>query len=280
MLKKTLSILGTFSLICFSFYYTDVAIDVIRKTDPIMKEIINYSNFYGNTSIEASLVNNNFIPGVKGSFVDLEKSYNNMKRLGYFDESLIVFEESLPSSSINNTYNYYIISGNKEKNKVSLVFIFEDTSFIEDIIKILNSKDVKATFFINDIDFSDSLDLVKLILLSGHEVELFSKTYDSLEIKKYSSMKKILTGRNLSYCYTNLKNTLILNNCKEQKMHTIIPSIITGNYLYNDVKKNLDNGSIISISNNYNAVRELSSTINYIFQKGKEIVLVSKLLEE
>ena len=40
MLKKVTSILGTISLICFSFYYTDSAIDVIKKTDPIMQQII------------------------------------------------------------------------------------------------------------------------------------------------------------------------------------------------------------------------------------------------
>ena len=59
MIKKIASILGTVSLICFSFYYTDSAIDVIRKSDPIMKEIVEYSNNYEDSVIESKKINNN-----------------------------------------------------------------------------------------------------------------------------------------------------------------------------------------------------------------------------
>ena len=130
MFKKFASVLGTFTLICFSFYYTDSAIDVIKKTDPIMQQIIEYSSEYGNTSIDSTLVNNNIIPGIKGTIVDIDESYNKMKRLGKFDTSLIVFQEVNPEISIINNYENYIISGNNQKNNISLIFVLEDSSFI------------------------------------------------------------------------------------------------------------------------------------------------------
>lgn len=280
MFKKFASVLGTFTLICFSFYYTDSAIDVIKKTDPIMQQIIEYSSEYGNTSIDSTLVNNNIIPGIKGTIVDIDESYNKMKRLGKFDTSLIVFQEVNPEISIINNYENYIISGNNQKNNISLIFVLEDSSFIEEILSILNKKDIKVTFFIDDDLFNDAIDLLKLILLSGHKVEFYDEKYETAAIKKYNNILKSITNDNLNYCYTTIKNDNLLENCKKEKLHTIIPTIITDFYPYNDIKNNIENGSIISLKNNKNTARELSSIINYILQKGKKIVTLEKLLEE
>lgn len=280
MLKKITTALGTFALICFSFYYTDSAIELIRKSDPIMKEIINYSDNYGNTSVDSTLINNNIIPGIKGNIVDIDESYSKMKRLGKFDKSLIVFEEVLPTNSITNNFDNYVISGNKNKNSVSFVFVVEDTSYIEEILTILNKKDVKAMFFVSKDIINSSLDLIKLILINNHSIELLDKEYTSSTIKKYNSIINTISSDGMSYCYTNIKNDKLLNNCSNEKLHTIIPSIESKNYPYNEVKNYLENGSIISFTNNKNTVRELSSIINYIMQKGKNIVPLKKLLEE
>lgn len=280
MFKKITSVLGTITLICFSFYYTDSAVELIRKTDPIMKQIIDYSNDYGNTSLNSVLVNNNIIPGVKGTAVDIDESYNKMKRLGKFDKSLIVFEEVLPESSILNNYDNYIISGNKQNSNVSFVFTAKDGSYMEEILNILNSKNVKATFFVGKDFFDNSTDLVRLMLTYGHDVEFLDSDYGVSRIKKYNSIKRSLSNDSFGYCYTILKNESLLNNCKSQKLYTIIPSIITEKFPYNDVKNSLENGSIISFENNQATVRELSSIINYIRQKGKNIIILEKLLEE
>ena len=280
MLKRIFCILGTFCLVCFSFYYTDYAINIIRKTDPIMKEIISYSNSYGNTSLDAVLVNGGLIPGIKGNIVDLDESYNNMKRLGKFDESLLVFEEVLPNKTVFDNYDFYIISGNSLINNVSLIFILEDTSYVEEILSILNKKNVVASFFVTSDIFDNSLDLIKLIVNNNHKVELYDSNYNLHTIKKYNSIFKMVSNNNLSFCYSEFKNEDLLNNCKKEKLYTIIPSIVSDKFLYNDVKDNLNNGDIISLKNSSNVVRELSSTINYIFQKGKKIVSLDNLIKE
>ena len=40
MFKKYTSYLGVLVLACFSFYYTDRAVDIVKRNDPIMKNIL------------------------------------------------------------------------------------------------------------------------------------------------------------------------------------------------------------------------------------------------
>lgn len=280
MLKKISTVLGTFTLICFSFYYTDSAVDLIKQNDPIMKQIINYSENYGNTSIDSVLVNNNIIPGVKGNEVDIDKSYVNMKRVGKFDKSLMVFKDSLPTNSITDNYENYIISGNKSKNNVSILFKIDNISYVEEIISILNRKNIKVTFLLTKNIIDENNDLIKLIMINNHDIELFDDDYESTLVKKYNTILNAISLNKLSFCYTEIKKDELLNNCSKQELYTIIPSIVGGNYPYTEIKNNLSNGSIITLTNNKDTMRELSSIINYIAQRGKNIVTLKKLLEE
>ena len=61
MLKKFFSLLGVLALICFSFYYTDSAVDIVKRNDPIMKEIINVKENYYEESTDAVLIDNSII---------------------------------------------------------------------------------------------------------------------------------------------------------------------------------------------------------------------------
>lgn len=280
MLKKISGMVGTMALIMFSFYYTDRAIDIVRRTDPIMKEIVEYSNNYGNTSIDSILVDNNIIPGTKGNIVNIDESYIKMKKLGYFDKNLIVFKEALPMHSIENNYDNYIISGNQDKNMISIIFNIEDVSYIEEILKTVNRKDIEVTFFLPIEIFDNSSDLIKLIMGYGHEIELIDSKYNRNTVNRASSIKKIVAKGALNFCLINSEDEKILKNCKEEKLHTIIPTIKTEKYPYSEVKNNLKNGSIILLKNNKSTVRELATIINYIEQKGIKIVSLEKLLEE
>ena len=63
-------------------------------------------------------------------------------------------------------------------------------------------------------------------------------------------------------------------------MHTIFPNIITTNFPYSDVKRNLDSGSILSFKSNQHTLRELKYIINYINQKGFTIVNLDQVISE
>ena len=165
MAKKFFSYMGVFALICFSFYYTESAVNIVKRNDPIMQEIVNVSSNYEEEAVDAILIDNNIIPGINGIKVDIDKSYEKMKKYGAFNSGLLVFEEVVPTISVTNTYDKFITSGNSVKQSVSLLIKLENTIYLDDILEILKNKDVKVTFIVS--------------------VDILSNDYDIIEILKY-----------------------------------------------------------------------------------------------
>ena len=116
--------------------------------------------------------------------------------------------------------------------------------------------------------------------MSGHDIELLSYNYSISNIKKSNKILKSLMDSKTKYCYTEIENSTIIGNCKNNKMHSIIPSIITTNFPYTQIKNNVTSGAMISLNNNINTIRELPSIINYLNQKGYKIVTLKELLDE
>ena len=64
--KKIINgIIGVF-LLLFSFYYTDLSINLIRQNDPIMKEIKKSNKKFYIKSVNAKIDGNKIIPGRNG----------------------------------------------------------------------------------------------------------------------------------------------------------------------------------------------------------------------
>lgn len=279
-MKKIFTVIGVLSLVCFSFYYTNLATEIIKNNDPIMKKIVKVSESYKKESINAVFSDNTIIPGISGVKVDINNSYESMKKYGKFNEDLIVFEEIMPTVSVQNTFDKYIRRGNVTKTNVSIIIIVDDPSYVENILDILNSKEVKVTFFVSKNIINESMDLIDIIIKSGHKVEYKSDEYNVDEVLKYNNLLKVKTNNNLKFCYTDEENITILSNCNYKKMHTIFPNIITTNFPYSDVKRNLDSGSILSFKSNQHTLRELKYIINYINQKGFTIVNLDQVISE
>lgn len=279
-MKKIFTVIGVLSLVCFSFYYTNLATEIIKNNDPIMKKIVKVSESYKKESINAVFSDNTIIPGISGVKVDINNSYESMKKYGKFNEDLIVFEEIMPTVSVQNTFDKYIRHGNVTKTNVSIIIIVDDPSYVENILDILNSKEVKVTFFVGKNIINESMDLIDIIIKSGHRVEYKSDEYNVDEVLKYNNLLKVKTNNNLKFCYTDEENITILSNCNYKKMHTIFPNIITTNFPYSDVKRNLDSGSILSFKSNQHTLRELKYIINYINQKGFTIVNLDQVISE
>lgn len=259
MYKKLITILVTISIMVISFYYTSKITELIKGNDPIMKEIIKYTNENSNGDMH---------------LININKSYKKMKKIGKFDKNLLIFDEIIEKKNDD-----YITSGNNNIDKVTIIIELKDTSYVEDILKILNKKNINATFFVTSDILEKSIDVVKLILNFGNDVELSSTNYSIYEVNKYNSILKLISNDKLSYCLLDKENNELLKKCKESNMLTLIPSINTDKYFYDSVKNNLENGSIIKITNNLNIIKELSATINYINQKGKKIVLLKNFFE-
>lgn len=281
-MKNIYSILSVIVLVCFSFYYTESAVNIVKRNDPIMKEIIEVSSEYEVEAVDALLMNNNIIPGISGSKLDIDASYNNMKRLGEFNSSLLEFEEVVPSISVTDNYDKFIINGNNSKNDVYVVFKMNDTSYIEEIVDILKETNVKITFFLDYEIIMNSSDVLKLLNNSNQTIEFLGKNsiYTKADILTIEETLTKINKNNGKFCYTEYENNEVLDICGKSKLHTIIPTIIAGKYSFSDVKEKIANGSIIKLDNNSNTVRELKYIINYINQKGYKIKTLNSLLDE
>ncbi len=264
-MKKLFKILGISFLTCFSFYYTDKIVDISKNKDPIMIKIIEYSN-ENNILPVSSIINDNTLEvGTIGYSVDIDESYRKMKKLGKFDESLIVYKE-IYEDSIKDNLDKYIIKSNTNSYLVSLIIIMENNNNLDNILAILKDNEINTTFFIKELDE----EVINKISSLGHNIGITNDVKNSLNIiNKYNSSN--------TYCYTSNNNDNLLNECTKLKLNTILKTKIDKN-LYHNIKENLTKGEIIPITNNNLNTKELDLSIKYIKQKGYVITNIDKLL--
>lgn len=282
MFKKFFSffLFAFFSLL--SFFMTTLMVNSLKELDPIMKEIEKNKSLYEIEPVNAYLEDSFVIPGTNGLKIDIQNSYKLMKKYGDFNDNLFVFYEISPIKSINNIYDKYISSGNKNKREIALVFKIKDTNYLEEIISILKEKEVIGTFFIDENLLNENKDVVKLLYLNNQKIESLGNNnfYDVTNLEKTNAFLKGYINNSLSFCYSDEINNDILQVCRNRSLHTIVPSINTSKFPYYEIKNKLENGSIIKFDNNYNTVFELTYIINYIRQNNQKIVSLEKLLEE
>ena len=258
MLKKIISYFGVFILICFSFFYTDRAVDIVKRNDPVMQTILANSEALKVDAVNATVNSDEIISGLNGKQVNIDKSYQNMKKVNRYLESMIVYDEIVPDIGLE--YDKYVVKGNESKNQVALVFKVNDSRNLDKVNNILNEKNVAGTFFMDGIFISDNMNLIIEMVNDGSEIENFGYdgVYSSKKIDWTNNMIYSLTGKNANYCYTEYKDASILDICSKNKMYTIKPTINTSNYPFLTVKKNLESGSIISFNLNDKTVKELA----------------------
>lgn len=278
--KKLIQITIVILLILFSFYYTNKTIEIIKESDPLMKRIKEESKKYEISAEDAIINENKMIPGKKGKEVDYDKTYTKMKRYGAYNESLTVFKETLPTISIENNYDKFIIGGNEEKKAITLVFAITKDSNPKEIIRILNQENTPGTFFIDGLWLENNLSTVKQIL--NHELEILSYNdrYEEIYFSSALQYLKNVTGNNPKYCYAEYDNKEVIELCSKLKLHTIVPTIKINSSLFQQIKTKLQNASIISLPINKETETELKTVINFIRSKGYKIVKLEELLSE
>ena len=278
-MKKIYQISIVLLLSLTSFFYTEKVIDFIREKDPIMKNIKEYDK---KNKVNAVIDKNKITPGVSGKKVDYDKSFQKMKKYGTYNESLTVFEEVAPTISIDDYYDKYISEGSGINNDVSLVFEVKNGDNINNIINILKENSTIATFFVDGLWLENNQTLVSEMASLGHEIEIlnYDNKYQELYFSSSLNLLNSITNLKPKYCYARYDNKEVLELCEKLELHTIIPTIMTGNYPYNDVVKKVHKGSIIGFSVTSSVEIELSTIINYLKQKGYTIDTLDILLSE
>lgn len=279
MIKKSIHVILILLLAAFSFYYTNKSIELVREQDPIMKQIKTTDEKYNVEAVNAIIEDNTIIPGLVGKTIDYEESYNKMKQYGVYNEVLTTLKEVKPEVSIEDYYDKFIVSGNPEKKSVALIFKVEKTSPSE-IVKILNNKEVEATFFIDGYYLENNY--AEISTMTNHELELLSynSDYDELYFSSSKDYLETITKQKLKYCYSDYDKEEVINLCQKLNMHTVLPTIKINSNTFQEVKDKLTNSAIISIPLSSQTTKELSTTIDYIKSRGYRLTTLEDLISE
>lgn len=248
-MKKIFNIILTCLLIYFSFYYTNLVLNYIKSKDPIMIKIQNNKNKYEIEPQNAIIKENTIIPGIKGKYVNVSKSYSKMKKINTYLDTMLVFDYITPSISINNNLDKIIISGNKSKKNISILIEINDINLLHELLEDDNNYNLILTDnFIN-------LNYTFLKNLKNNIVSL-----------KNNKLNKYLYTKNL--------------NIKPLGKTTIYPTFITSDYYFNTIKV-LDNGSILAFKiQNEKNIKDLKILISGIKNLNYNLVSLDTLLEE
>ncbi len=271
-MKKLFQVIGILSLMGISFFYTEKTLSVVKEYDTVMINIKQNISKYKKESVNATINNDTIIPGISGMEIDIHKSYSKMKKYGNYNESLIVLKKTNPKISLKNNIDKYIISGNKTKRNIALIFKIKDDD-IDSIISILDKKKVKGNFIFNDDLLHKNTNLIPLLIREKHIIGIIQNN----DIKWSSELIKKIGKQKDNYCIFSKKDDKTKELCKNNLL--IIPNIIINKKPYENTKK-IRNGNILLYEVNDELIEELPIIINYIKSKGYKIVNLEKLLEE
>lgn len=273
--------IGITSLACFSFIFTEKTAITLRDNDKLMKVIKEESEYYKIESKNAIVNDKTIIPGINGKSVNNNKSYDNMKRFGEFNQNMLIYDVIFPEISIKNMYNKYVVGGNPNKNMVSLIIKIDASDNINEIIKLLEPN-TPINFFIDGAWLENNEQNLKKLTDLNYNIGNLSYNGNYLD-SNFVWMKTIInkySKQENSYCYLENENDEALNICSIQKSYTIIPSIVAKNNPLIGIKTLLKAGDIISLELNSKTLEELPLIIKYIKSKGYVLVSLDTHLSE
>ena len=213
-MRRFFEILGFLSLVCFSFFYTEKTIDVVKEVDNIMITLKEEEKKYNVKPENAKIDGQFMIPGISGKIVNREKSYEQMKPYGKFHPNLLKYDKVSPEVSIKNRYDKYIKSGNPKKRQVSLLFIIEEKSHPDMIQKILKKENAEATFFIDGNWLEKNRN--KFLELIDHQYTIgnysYQGNYQHESFVWVDTIIKKVGGQKNSYCLVFDEDEKAINN--------------------------------------------------------------------
>ncbi len=214
---------------------------------------------------EGSISEDGIVLGLSGLIVNKDRSYNNMKGIG-FKKELIEFDRDECILNKSNNLDKYIIKGNDYENNVSLIIDVDNGKYFNKMINVSDNKNVEINILMNYNMLNNNLSNIENhsnILFKGNSVEELNDFIGILHDE--------------IYC-VKVNDYDVINICKNKKINSIRVMNYIEKDLLSNVKKILDKGQIIFIKETNLNLNELSSTINYIKSRGYNIVNINELL--
>lgn len=274
MLKKIFKISAVLLLVGFSFFYTEKVTMIARNSDPIMRAIKKEESNKKVSNVNPVINKDEYIMGINGCEIDVDKSYSKMRSVGEFKEELIVMKET---SNDKDLTDKYVIGGNNKEKKVSLIFIV-NKDIDSNLTNYINDKNLKVNYFIDGKYLEENMITVKFLSENSNIYYLGENEEYSDENMLYHNNLISMNGSNEpKYCFTSDKDNNTLKLCNDYDMVTIKSDILKDN-IYKRIKDKLNNGVIFAIDSDN--IDEIKVSINYILSKGYNIISLEDLLSE
>lgn len=256
-MKKFYKTLGLFAIMLFSFYYTEKIAIIMQNKSPIMMGINEVAASYFTEATDAQIEGEYITPGINGRMINKNKSYNNMKSFGIFNEYYLIFDEIKPKISLQDNKDKIIKQGNKSKKSVAL--ILENNS---EVINYFQENKIKADILIEEKDYNKT-NLLEQI---------------NNDNAKYNNIETLLNknNQNTNFCYIK---TLTKEFCQKQSKYLFEETFYLNSNNIIEAKKNIESGAIILIKKNAN-LEEVKLLLKEINFKGLNIIYLSELLTE
>ena len=195
-MSKYLRIIGIISLVCFSFYFTNEVAIFLKKQDPIYQNIESVMSYYKQEPIDAVIKGDFIIPGLNGVSIDLTKSYQNMKYIGHYESSSLIFTEEVPNISIENNKDKIISMANPKKNGVAillnnnnLVTYFEELGIPYVFLVNKNNYQKELKYGIKVIDDYENHDLIYSYLKKNKQDNSYCFIHNENSCKRKDKIK-------------------------------------------------------------------------------------------
>ena len=239
-------------------------------------------------------------PGRNGIKVNIEKSYENMKKDGKFDELKLVFDEIPPDISLADLPPSPIYRGHPEKEVVALLInVSWGTEYIPNILQTLNKHQVKATFFIEGKWANENKHIVEMIHEQNHLIG--NHAYDHPDMAKISQeemKRQIETTNNMIEAIVGYRpkwfappsgsyNDDVVKIAHELGMETILWTVDTIDWknpsvsvMINRVMNNIHPGATILMHPTEPVSQGLDELIDRIKHENYELSTIEDLLSE
>src|SRR5690625_911901 len=284
------------------FFYTNISsTDVSAKNNELLMEIKEKAKEYHVQPMDAYIDRvYKKTPGRNGRKVNIEKSYQNMKKSQKFTESLLVFDEISPSVSLKDLPASPIYRGHPEKEMVALLInVSWGTEYIPRILEVLKEQNVKATFFIEGKWAKENKNIVKMIHEQNHLIGNHAYNHPDMARISVTEMNEQIENTNeiieaiIDYRPkwfappSGSFNDQVVKTAHELEMETILWTVDTIDWknpsvsvMINRVMKNIHPGATVLMHPTEPVAQGLGLLIDEIKQKEYSLGTIEELLSE
>lgn len=273
----------------------------VSTNDPLYAEIKQKAHLYEDEAVDAVIDPVwKAIPGYNGLEVDIEKSYENMKKDKTFKENKLVLKEKEPQVTLHQLEPAPIYKGNPKKQMVAFqVNVAWGNDYLPELLKTFKKHNINVTFNLDGSWTKKNPRLAKMIVEEGHEIGNHAYTHPDFkrisnqeireELKMTNNIIEATVKRTPKWFAppSGSYNNNAVQIAHELNMRTILWTLDTvdwkspnPNDMANHIITESHAGAIILMHPTKSTAEALDMMIEGVQKKGFKISTVSDLVSE